>query len=111
MRGPHDVGGLPGGPIDTVAHDLTPWEAEFMALYSLLGDDKRRLTTTPENRFHVESLGDDMYNTLDYHERRIAAMLRQLINKGVLTQDEVDAKVADLRKRRTGAGETGTGEA
>ena len=99
MRGPHDVGGLPGGPIDTESHDLTPWEKEFMALYSLLGDDKRKITTTPENRFYVESLGDDFYNTLDYHERRIAAMIRQLIDKSVLTQDEIDAKVLEIRKR------------
>ncbi len=106
MRGPHDVGGLPGGPIDTESHDLTPWEKEFMALYSLLGDDKRKLITTPENRFYIESLGDDMYNTLDYHERRIAAMLRVLIDKGVLTQDEVDARVKDIRTRRQAAGET-----
>ena len=94
MRGPHDVGGLPGGPIDTESHDLTPWEEEFMALYSLMGDDKRKLTTTPQNRFYVESLGDDMYNTLDYTERRLAAMLRQLIDNGVLTQDEVDTMLA-----------------
>ena len=106
MRGPHDVGGLPGGPIDTAAHELSPWEQEFMALYSLMGDDKRKLTTTPESRFYVESLGDDMYNTLDYHERRLAAMIRQLIDKGVLTQDEIDAKVSEIRARRQAAGET-----
>ena len=106
MRGPHDVGGLPGGPIDTVSHDLTRWEKEFMALYSLLGDDQRKLFITPENRFYIESLGDDFYNTLDYYERRIAAMLRMLIDKGVLTQDEIDAKVKEIRNRRQAAGET-----
>ena len=45
------------------------------------------------------SLGDDAYNTLTYYERWTAALARQLIDKGVLTQDEIDAKVAEVRAR------------
>ena len=26
MRGPHDIGGLPAGPVDTTPHDPTFWE-------------------------------------------------------------------------------------
>ena len=44
-------------------------------------------------------LGHDVYNTLTYYERWTAALARVLIDKGVLTQDEVDAKVAQVRER------------
>jgi hypothetical protein len=54
---------------------------------------------TDENRRYVEMLGDDVYNTLTYYERWTAALTRILIDKGVLTQDEVDAKVAQVRER------------
>jgi hypothetical protein len=44
-------------------------------------------------------LGEDAYNMLSYYERWTAALARQMIDKGVLTQDEIDAKVAEVRKR------------
>lgn len=99
MRGPHDVGGQPAGPVETQPHDATFWEKQIDALHTLVGDDKRRITVRDENRRYVELLGDDVYNTLTYYERWTAAMCRQLIDKGVLTQDEVDAKVAEICQR------------
>ncbi|MGH7003355.1 MAG: hypothetical protein ACREIP_05345, partial [Alphaproteobacteria bacterium] len=35
-RGVHDLGGLPGGPIDRSAHELTPFEERVDALMMLL---------------------------------------------------------------------------
>lgn len=99
MRGPHDIGGTPAGPIETQPHELTFWEKQIDALHTLISDDKRRIAVRDENRRYIESLGDDVYNTLTYYERWTAAMCRQLVDKGVLTQDEVDAKVAEVRKR------------
>ena len=40
-----------------------------------------------------------MYNTLSYYERWTAALSRVLVDKGVATQDEIDAKVAAVRAR------------
>lgn len=105
MRGPHDIGGLPGEAIDTKPHDLTFWEKQIDALHVLIGDDKRKIASRDENRRYVESLGEDVYNTLSYYERWTAAMTRQLIEKGVLTQDEIDTKVAEIRTRLEAAGE------
>ena len=64
MRGPHDVGGLSAGPVETVPHEVTFWEKQIDALHTLVGDDKRRITVRDENRRYVESLGEDVYNTL-----------------------------------------------
>ena len=99
MRGPHDVGGLAAGPVETAPHEVTFWEKQIDALHTLIGDEKRRITVRDENRRYIEALGEDIYNTLTYYERWTATMCRQLIDKGVLTQDEVDAKVAEIRKR------------
>lgn len=97
MRGPHDVGGLPAGAVDTAPHDMTFWEKQIDALNVLLS--QKGLRRVDENRRYIEMLGDDAYNTLSYYERWTAALARQLIDKGVFTQDEVDAKVAEIRAR------------
>ena len=97
MRVPHDIGGLPAGPVDTSPHDMTFWEKQIDAMNQLLAQKGYR--RTDENRRYVEMLGEDAYNMLSYYERWTAALARQMIDKGVLTQDEIDAKVADIRGR------------
>lgn len=97
MRGPHDVGGLSAGPVDTAPHASTFWEKEIDALNQLLAQKGYR--KTDENRRAIENLGHDVYNTLTYYERWAGALARVLIDKGVLTQDEIDAKVASVRAR------------
>jgi hypothetical protein len=97
MRGPHDLGGLSAGPVDTAHHDPTFWEKQIDAMNALLA--QKGLRRTDENRRYIEMLGHEAYETLSYYERWTAALARQLIDKGVLTQDEIDAKVADLRAR------------
>ena len=97
MRGPHDLGGLPAGPVDTAPHDLTFWEKQIDAINSLLA--QKGFRRTDENRRYIEMLGHDAYERLSYYERWTAALARQLIDKGMLTQDEIDTKVADVRAR------------
>jgi Nitrile hydratase beta subunit len=97
MRGPHDLGGLPAGPVDTQPHEMTFWEKQIDALNLLLA--QKGLRKTDENRRYIEMLGHDAYNTLTYYERWTAAVARILIDKGVFTQDEIDAKVAEIRGR------------
>jgi hypothetical protein len=103
MRGPHDVGGLPDGPVDVAPHDMTFWEKQIDALRGVIG--LKGIVTTDENRRYVESLGHDAYDTLTYYERWTAALSRQMVDKGILTQDEIDQRVAEVRKRLAEAGE------
>ena len=103
MRGPHDVGGLPDGPIDTQAHTLTFWEKQVDGLRAAVG--AKGLMTSHESRRAVESLGHDAHETMKYYERWTAALCRNMIDKGILTQDEVDAKVALIRRRLEDTGE------
>ncbi|MDH3239204.1 MAG: nitrile hydratase subunit beta [Alphaproteobacteria bacterium] len=105
MRGPHDVGGLEEGPIDTSVHTPTLWEKQIDALHNLIADDKRKIVPRGQNRRYVEALGEDVYNTLNYYERWTATMSQQLLEKGVLTRDEIDAKVREIRDRLEATGE------
>lgn len=103
MRGPHDVGGLSSGPVDTHAHDPTFWEKQIDAVRAVVAT--KGIYGTDENRRWVESLGDDAYDRLTYYERWTAALMRALIDKGVLTQDEIDAGVKLVRERLAATGE------
>jgi hypothetical protein len=103
MRGPHDVGGLDFGPVDTSPHDLSLWEKQIDALRAVIG--AKGIVTTHENRRTIEQMGHDVYDRLNYYERWTAALARQMIDKGILTQDEIDARVAEVRQRLAAAGE------
>ena len=97
MRGSHDLGGLPAGPVDTAPHEMTFWEKQIDAMNMLLA--QKGLRRTDENRRYVEMLGKDAYERLSYYERWTAALARQLIDKGVITQDEINAKVDEIRAK------------
>jgi hypothetical protein len=103
MRGPHDIGGLPAGPVDTHPHDPTFWEKQIDGVRAVVG--AKGIYRTDENRRWVESLGEDVYSRLSYYERWTASMMRALIDKGVLTQDEIDERVKILRQRLAETGE------
>ncbi len=102
MRAPHDIGGLPAGPVDTEPHAPTFWEKQVDAVNVLLSDDKRRIMSRDERRLAIESLGEEVYQTLGYYERWTAAVTRLLLQKGILSQDEIDAKIAEIRARMGG---------
>ena len=58
-----------------------------------------RLMRVDELRRGIESLGEDAYNTLGYYERWIASITNILVEKGVLTREEIDARVQSIRER------------
>ena len=58
-----------------------------------------------ESRRAIESLGEDAMERLSYYERWTAALSLQMVARGVLTQDEIDAKVAEVRQRLADTGE------
>lgn len=103
-RGVHDLGGLPAGPIDRTQHDHAIWEKRVDALLMLLASPSRRLITVDELRRGIEQLGPGAYEQLGYYERWIASIANALLERGVLTSDELGRKLAELEARETGAG-------
>jgi nitrile hydratase len=91
----HDLGGSPdAGPIDKSQHETEDWERLADAVTVALDD--KGLKTTDELRRAIESLEPERYRKLGYYERWIAATELLLVEKGLLTREEIDAKAAEL---------------
>ena len=99
MRRHHDMGGLDAGPVEQIEHDYTPWEKRVNAILRLLAGKERRLITLDEHRRAVENLGPGIYDELSYYERWISAITNILIEKGVITVDELGRRMEDVRAR------------
>lgn len=96
-RAHHDMGGLPAGPVDRHEHANTLWEKRVDALYLLLTHPDRALIRVDELRRGIASLAPDVYDRLSYYERWIASMALLLVEKGVLTQADIEQRVTQLR--------------
>lgn len=97
MRAHHDLGGRPAGPIDRTERDLEPWEKRVDAILRLLTDPERRVIGLDEHRRAIEGLGSAEYDRLTYYERWITAIANLLLEKGVVTTEELGRKLDDVR--------------
>ncbi|HEY9549509.1 MAG TPA: nitrile hydratase [Kiloniellaceae bacterium] len=96
LRRHHDMGGLPAGAVELGEHDYAPWEKRVDAILRLLADSKRRLITTDELRRGIEELGPGAYDEMSYYERWIASITNNLLEKGVITVDELGRRMAEI---------------
>ena len=104
-RGCHDIGGLPGGRIERVEHAHALWEKRVDALMVLLTQPERRVITVDELRRGIEQLGAEAYDAMSYYERWIASVTNALLDKGVISADELGRRMAEVEAR----GEEGAG--
>ena len=94
MRSHHDMGGLEAGPVEATEHDYAPWEKRVDALMMLLS--ARGHLKVDELRRNVEALGPDAYDRMSYYERWISSITATLIQRGVLTSDEIGRRMAEI---------------
>ena len=92
------MGGEPGGPIDRSQHEVEDWERLADAINGTLG--AKGLQSTDELRRSIESLEE--YRELSYYERWVAATEKLLIEKDVLSSDEIDERAAEIERRWDG---------
>ncbi len=98
MNAVHDMGGRPNDdPIDRSEHILMDWERRTNALVGVLRE--RRLINTDELRRGIEEIPPREYESLTYYERWSASLERLLVEKGLLTTEEIDARASGLRER------------
>ena len=95
MRGHHDMGGLPAGPVDRSEHVNEAWEKRVDALARLLSEKKLR--RVDEARRAIEALPPDAYDRMTYYERWMAATAQLLLERGLLTADELGRKMEEVR--------------
>ena len=101
MKGYHDIGGSPAGPVPRLEPDWIEWEKRVEAIRNLLGDSTRRLVSLDEMRRGFESFGLERYRSLSFYRRRLEAMVDILVEKGVLETGELEARAAEARPAET----------
>jgi hypothetical protein len=97
MRSYHDMGGLPAGRVEKGEHDYALWEKRVDALMMLLSAPQRQLLKVDELRRNIEALGPQAYDAMGYYERWMHAICQTLLQRGVISIDELG------RRMETGA--------
>lgn len=103
-RGVHDVGGLPGGPVDRDEHGQSLFEKRVDALVMLLSNPATGAFKVDALRRAVESNSPEDYANVPYYPRWIRAIRKLLVEQAVLTEAEIDAKLAEIRARLAAEG-------
>jgi nitrile hydratase len=101
MNGVHDLGGMHGfGPVAREENEPlfhAAWEARVCAFEEILcGDD--RSFTLDAFRAGIERMAPANYLRASYYERWLASIESNLIHEGVLTNDELEARIDLLRR-------------
>jgi hypothetical protein len=99
----HDMGGLDAGAVARDEHAFALWEKRVDALV-MLATAKGHFTVDGLRRA-LEEMGPDAFETMTYYERWCAALARNLIDAGVFTAAELNAKMAEVAARGDSYGE------
>ena len=100
-RGHHDMGGQPAGKVRRTEHAYEDWELRVDALMTLLvgvvGEGKRM--TVDELRKNIEALPPADYDRMGYYDRWIVSLTQTMIQRGVITTDDLARKMAEVEER------------
>lgn len=95
-RGIHDVGGLDLGAIDRDEHPMTTFERRVDALMMLMIGPMGVFRADALRRA-IEAYNEPDYIHLAYYEKWLRALRILLVEQGVLTDDQIDARIAALK--------------
>lgn len=96
---PHDVGGRPAGPVafDERANTWWEWQIDAMVRLAL---KKGLFTDFAELRDGIERLDPADYETLSYYERWAKSLATTLVDKGIVSADDLEQRVAEIARRQ-----------
>lgn len=100
-RSHHDMGGLPAGKVKRSEHAYDDWEMRVDAMMMLLTGVtgvKRRMTVD-ELRKNIEALAPADYDKMGYYDRWVVSLTQTMIQRGVITTDELARKMEQVEKR------------
>ncbi len=96
QKGPHDMGGEDAGEIDIIDQGMTFWQRQANALRGVaIGNN---VIVLDELRRTAEDLGDE-YSRLSYFEKTTTALRNLLVEKDVIGEDVLTAKMDEVRAR------------
>lgn len=97
--GPHDVGGLEGGPVDLSEHAAAHWEWQIDAMVRL-ALSKGLISDFAELRDGIERLTPEDYDNASYYERWAKALAYALVSREVVTESALAEKAEAIRERQ-----------
>lgn len=101
-RAVSDLGGLPdAGPVVPEDYDASLKDKRIDAMSMLLRRVDERLTSDTSRRAQ-EELEEPIYDTIHYYDRWLLAMRTNLLNLGYVTEEEIAAKIAEIKARQEG---------
>lgn len=98
-RGYHDIGGLAAGPVPQELTEARPWEKLSIVLSNALGTRGSKVICTDETRRSREEMGVQLYNETSYFARGTEALTLLLLEKGVVTRQELETRMAAVAQR------------
>ena len=101
---PHDLGGQPAGRVDPSDHGLEPWHRLVTGILNALRERPQgKLVQVDEMRRAIEDMPPDDYRNLAYFEKWAVGVSSLMIEKGLVTRNELDHRMANIRARLGGA--------
>jgi hypothetical protein len=94
----HDLGGKPAGDVDLSPHPKTEFDRQANALLRLLMHPDTNIIYVDELRRAIEDVGEETYFELSYYERWIHAAHVLLVEHGLLTEEEIEQRMAKIRE-------------
>jgi ATP-dependent Zn protease len=89
-----DIGGNPAGEIPREEREPLFWERQMIATYNVL--QQHGILVTDEIRRTVEEMSKEQYNSSTFYGRRLDALAKILISKGVITAEELDERTREI---------------
>ena len=94
MPGVHDRGGwTTDESIDQEEHPVMDWEVRMSAVVGALRG--KGLMRTDEMRRGIEAIEPGKYESIGYYARWAESVETILVEKGVLTREEIDGKMGE----------------
>jgi nitrile hydratase len=92
----HDLGGTDHQPFLISEHEPNAFDKDVDALVNLLALQECGLVRPDERRRGIEELAPEIYFQVSYYERWLLGVTDILIEKGLLTEDEIAREIARL---------------
>ena len=93
----NDIGGENWGPISQSQKVTPEWAKLSTALRGVLGDKGAGLVSLHEGRRAREEMSYEVYHSLGYFEMGMQAIYDILVQKGVVSEQEVEDRIAAIK--------------
>ena len=86
----HDMGGTPAGEVKPAEHDYEEWERRIDAMAVLMS----KHIPVDQRRRNIEAIAPVEYDAMAYYERWAWSLAQSLIQRGLITTEEMARKMA-----------------